>query len=108
MPVTAKPSLRYELILDGAVRRYPSGREVCCDTAKGEIEYRRRLAVMVLRQHNVCGVGPHLLKAATFDHEQGRGMGAAHRDDRIVDDDGLPMNAAVCWACNMRKGSVRA
>jgi hypothetical protein len=108
MPVTATPSLRYDLILDGAVRRYHDGREVCCDTAKGEIEYKRRLSIMILRQHNVCAYAPHLLKDATFDHADGRGMGAAHRDDRIVDEEGDPMNSAVCWACNMRKGSVRA
>ena len=107
MPVTAQPSLRYDLIYEGAVRRYHDGREVCCDTPKGRAEYGRRVAVMALRQHNVCGLGPHLLKQATFEHSDGRGMGAGHRDDRIVDEEGEPMNCAACWNCNAKKGSKR-
>jgi hypothetical protein len=107
MPVRAKPSLRYDLILDGAVRRYHDGREVCTDTAKGRIEYHRRIAVMAMRQHNVCGLGPHLLKHPTFEHSVGRGMGAAHRDDRVEDEEGNRMNSAACLECNVKKGSKR-
>jgi hypothetical protein len=107
MPVTAEPSLRYELILDGAVRRYPSGREVCCDTVKGKREYNRRVEAMALRQHGVCCLGHHLLKNPTFEHSIGRGLGAGHRDDRITDEDGRPMNGAACWTCNGEKGSRR-
>lgn len=108
MPVKAKPSLRYELICDGAVRQYPDKREVCCDTAKGHVEYKRRIAVMAMRQHNVCGLGPHLLYNATFGHDLGRGMNAGHRDDRIVDENDNPLNHAECFTCNGAKGSVRS
>ena len=107
MPVTAKTSLKWELILDGAVRRYKDGREVCCDTAKGDREYDRRVVAMALRQHGICGLGPHLLFSPTFGHDKGRGMNAGHRDDRIIDDDGNPMNHAECFLCNGRKGSRR-
>jgi hypothetical protein len=108
MPVTATPSQHYNLILDDAVRQYHDRREVCCDTRKGKAEYSRRVAEMALRQHNVCGLGPHLLRNATFGHDKGRGMGAAHRDDRILDENGEPMNHAECWECNGRKGSRRS
>jgi hypothetical protein len=37
------PSLRYELICNGAVRKYPDGREVCEDSLAGRREYLRRL-----------------------------------------------------------------
>ena len=107
MSVSATPSLRYELILDGAVRRYHDGREVCCDTVRGNKEYDRRVAAMALRQHGICGLGPHLLCSPTFGHDKGRGMNAAHRDDRIVDENGDPMNHAECFLCNGRKGSRR-
>jgi hypothetical protein len=107
MPVTAEPSLRYELTHDGAVRRYPDRREVCCDTAKGKREYNHRVETMSLRQHGICGLGPHLLRTPTFGHDKGRGMDAGHRDDRIVDENGEPMNHAECWDCNGRKGSRR-
>jgi hypothetical protein len=36
------PSLRYELICNGAVRKYPDGREVCEDSLAGRREYLRR------------------------------------------------------------------
>ena len=40
------PSLRYELICNGAVRKYPDGREVCEDSLAGRREYLRRLEAM--------------------------------------------------------------
>jgi hypothetical protein len=40
----------------------------------------------------------------TFDHEAGRGMGGAKRDDRI-EVDGKRKNAAVHFGCNAAKGS---
>jgi len=43
-------SLRYELILDGAVRRYHDGREVCQDSKAGWLEYKRRAS------HWICNV----------------------------------------------------
>lgn len=108
MPVTAHTSLKWELICNGAVRKYPDGREVCCDTGKGMAEYSRRVSLMSLRQHNICGLGPHLLRVPTFEHSAGRGMNAGHRDDRIEDAEGNPMNCAACYRCNGEKGSVRA
>lgn len=107
MSVTAKRSLRWTLICDGAVREYPDGRQVCCDTAKGRIEYRRRIAVMAMRQHGICGLGAHLLRDETFEHSAGRGFDSSHRDDRISDEDGNKINCAACLDCNLRKGSVR-
>ncbi len=43
---------------------------------------------------------------ATFEHEDGRGMGAGHRDDRI-EKNGKPYNGAAHFWCNAKKGSVR-
>ena len=43
-------SLRYSTILDGAVRVYPDGREVCQDSPAGWKEYSRRIDVMLQRQ----------------------------------------------------------
>lgn len=107
MPVTAHPSLKWDLILDGAARRYPDGREKCCDTPKGKREYQKRIFEMGLRQHNVCGLGPHLLRDPTFEHTDLRGAGGSRRDDRIWDAEGNPMNLAACGYCNNRKGSRR-
>jgi hypothetical protein len=48
-------SLRYDVIMDGAVRVYRSdGREVCQDNAAGWREYKRRVKVMWLRQGGRC------------------------------------------------------
>lgn len=107
-PVTAHTSLKWELILDGAVRRYLDGREVCCDTVKGKREYERRTLEMALRQHGICSRGPHLLKNPTFDHStKCRGMGSAFRNDAIVDANGDPINSCSCCNCNGQAGSVK-
>jgi len=90
-----------------AVQVFPDGREVCSDTHAGEREYKRRLAIMVDRQKNVCPMYGHVLLFPTFDHEDGRGMNGSHRDDRIWKEDGTPMNAALCSVCNTEKGSRR-
>ena len=110
MTVSSKPSLRYELILDGAVRLYPDKREICCDTPKGKIEYRRRTELMRLRQHGICCLCPKLMSVeqATFEHSAGRGFNSSHRDDRIVDEEGNEMNGAAHWDCNGKKGSRRS
>jgi hypothetical protein len=47
-------SLRYETVMDGAVRVYFDGREVCQDNAAGWREYKRRVSVMVQRQGRRC------------------------------------------------------
>lgn len=99
-------SLRYELILAGAVRRYPDGREVCADSKPGRTEYHRRLKVMLQRQNHRCGLcwRPLALMNATFEHARRRGMGAAFRDDRIENADGVWVNSAAHWVCNSEKG----
>ena len=43
---------------------------------------------------------------ATFEHRNPRGMAAARRDDRI-EDEGIQMNGAAHWKCNVEKGSKR-
>lgn len=98
-------SLRYETILNGAVRVYPDGREVCQDNAAGWREYTRRVQVMVQRQHFRCCLCKRHLSAnnATFEHRRRRGMGAAFRDDRI-EKDGQEWNRAAHWVCNSEKG----
>lgn len=98
-------SLRYEVILGGAVRRYWDGREVCQDNAAGRREYSRRVEVMVLRQERRCCLCNRKLALleATFEHQRRRGMGAAFRDDRI-EKDGLEWNGAAHWICNGLKG----
>ena len=99
-------SQHYELILDGAVRQYRDGREVCVDSAAGWHEYKRRVEIMVQRQNYRC-IDCHrrlAASAATFQHQKRRGMGAAFRDDRIVDENGNPKNGASHRICNSDKG----
>lgn len=107
----AKPPnyLRYDVILDGAVRVYPDGRQVCQENPAGRREYTRRIAAMVQRQNFRCCLCPEsiTLSQATFEHTDPRGMGAAFRDDRIEDESGQPMNGAAHWDCNQEKGSRR-
>lgn len=98
-------SQHYELILDGAVRRYSDGREVCQENSKGWTEYTRRIGLMVQRQNYRCCLCKRRLSAgnATFEHQRRRGMGAAFRDDRIRKD-GEDWNGASHWICNAEKG----
>jgi hypothetical protein len=98
-------SMRYTVVLDGAVRVYPDGREVCTDTPQGWREYKRRIEVMVMRQnHRCCLCHRRLaLSQATFEHQRRRGMHAAFRDDRITKD-GQEWNGAAHWVCNGEKG----
>lgn len=99
-------SQHYELILDGAVRRYRDGREVCQDSPAGWREYKRRVGVMVQRQnHRCCLCSRRLsLAQATFEHQRRRGMGAAWRNDVVELPDGTPVNGAAHWTCNSEKG----
>lgn len=90
---------------------YPDGREVCnLNTREDEREYRRRIGLMYERQQERCCIGldgcvrNFSLFMATFDHEDGRGMGGGKRDDRI-EKDGHPYNGAACIRCNSAKGS---
>jgi hypothetical protein len=98
-------SLRYETILDGAVRVYPSGRQVCQDSPAGWREYKRRVKAMLERQNHRCCLCGGILRAGngTFEHQRRRGMGAAWRDDRITKD-GQDWNGAAHWVCNSVKG----
>ncbi|HEY1800060.1 MAG TPA: hypothetical protein VGG46_03915 [Terriglobales bacterium] len=104
-PKPKPSSLRYELILDGAVRVYPGGREVCQDSPAGWREYKRRVEVMVQRQNFRCSLcGKRIsVSTATFEHQRRRGMGAAWRDDRITID-GKDWNSAAHWVCNGERG----
>jgi hypothetical protein len=95
---------------------YPDGREVLnLDTKQGMQEYRNRVGLMLIRQGGRCCLvdfigacfGPLQFEAAQFEHENGRGMGGAHRDDRIVLPDGTRQNGAACPHCNTAKGSRR-
>ena len=98
-------SQHYETILDGAVRRYRDGREVCQDNPAGWLEYTRRVGVMVQRQNFRCCLCKRRLALAnaTFEHQRRRGMGAAWRDDRITKD-GQDWNGAAHWMCNSERG----
>jgi hypothetical protein len=108
-PKAKKASSRYELILDGEVRKYPDGREVCQDNSAGRREYGNRVQAMVQRQGYKCCLCLDALSVhdATFEHTSPRGMGAAFRDDRIIDENGTEMNGAAHWNCNVEKGSKR-
>jgi hypothetical protein len=104
-------SLRYDTILDGAVRVYKDAvgnvvREVCQNSKAGWIEYNRRVKAMLQRQRNRCCLcnKPLALGNATFEHQRRRGMGAAWRDDRIVNESGEWVNGAAHWTCNGEKG----
>jgi hypothetical protein len=106
-PQPKPESLRFTLILDGAVRKYPDGREVCQDSPAGYREYTRRLEVMLTRQHWQCCLCPGRIRSrsdATFEHQRRRGIGAAFRDDRIYNERGEQMNGAAHWTCNGEKG----
>jgi hypothetical protein len=98
-------SLRYTAILDGAVRVYPDGREVCQENTQGWREYKCRVEVMVRRQNFRCCLCQRRLSAgnATFEHQRRRGMHAAFRDDRITKD-GEDWNGAAHWVCNGERG----
>jgi hypothetical protein len=98
-------SLRYMTILNGAVRVYLDGREVCQDSPAGWREYKRRVSGMLQRQnHRCCLCGRRLsLANSTFEHQRRRGMGSAWRDDRITKD-GQDWNGAAHWVCNSKRG----
>jgi hypothetical protein len=108
-----KSSLRYEVVLNGAVRVYPDGREVCQENRAGREEYKRRTLAMANWQENICGIcgfGPMLRHQdsesplqVTFQHGDGRGMGGARRDDRT----NVKGNCAAHRGCNGELGSRR-
>ncbi|MDE2106651.1 MAG: hypothetical protein KGL39_56065 [Patescibacteria group bacterium] len=92
------------------IHRKDDGTEQCnLRTEAGREEYRRRLAVMWERQRHACCICWRTIRLseAEFEHEKGRGMGGAHRDDRIRLADGTWLNGASCRTCNTEKGSRR-
>jgi hypothetical protein len=93
-------SLRYATILDGALRVYPDGREVCMDSPAGWKEYSRRIDVMLQEQGGKCCLCKNRLYRgdATFEHMRRRGFGAAFRDDS------LGRNGVSHWICNYARG----
>ncbi len=104
-----------------AVRIMKDGREVVNLLCKeGRDIYMDRIEEMRLRQGKRCCLEKHdpdcsgfLSKAdATFEHQDGRGQGGGHRDDRIWLPDPKtgelkPYNGAAHTLCNSRKASVR-
>lgn len=102
-------SLRYDVIMDGAVRVYPDSRQVCQDNVAGRREYTKRVAEMVQRQNFKCCLCKETLtlSQATFEHLDLRGLGGATREDRIQDEDGNWLNGASHFECNSEKGSRR-
>lgn len=102
------------------VRVFKDGREKCdLLTKEGRDLYMARIRAMWERQRRRCCLeglvkecpGPLRLQDATFDHDEGRGMGGGHQDDRIeiVAGDGkvTEINGAAHALCNSLKGSVR-
>ena len=91
-----------------AVKVHPDGRQVCnLKTVAGKDEYDSRRYQMVRRQRFLCAICGLLKIFLFFDHEAGRGHNAAHRDDRLLHEDGRWKNAALCATCNSLKGSKR-
>lgn len=98
-----------------AVKVMRDGREICQHNRAGRTEYRNRTEKMARRQNMICGIcedTANLMSlalgfdfSATFEHEDGRGMGGAKRNDAIWKD-GKPYNRAAHYICNMQKGSV--
>lgn len=99
-----------------AVKVMRDNREICNQLTKfGRDEYHNRVRIMWERQGKKCGLqispqckergGRLLINEAQFDHSYGRGMGGGKRSDAIVDEQGNPINMAVCCWCNSLKGS---
>lgn len=86
------------------VHIFRDGREMV-----GESLYNLRKMDMRERQLLKCAICYYTLYPddVTFDHQNGRGMGGAKVDDRIVLPDGTWVNAAVHLICNTVKASKR-
>jgi hypothetical protein len=113
-----KSSLRYEVI-NGQYRKYPDGRLVAQNTPRGREWYRQQTILMAERQGWKCGLIGICLRqeyfmadprhdplspfAATFEHGDKRGMGAARQND----DPNAPGNVAAHFCCNSELGSRR-
>jgi hypothetical protein len=95
--------------------RFSDGREVCdLLTKAGRDEYQRRKRRMWERQKRRCCLEGYLAGCrgtlrwteAVFEHQDGRGMDGAHRDDR-TEREGRPYNGAAHSWCNYLKSSRR-
>lgn len=107
-PRRKRPDLFYQPPKEPVIK-LDDGREICdTRTAEGKREYKRRVVSMWLRQHRLCcNCQKDLrMKDATFEHENGRGLGGSKRDDRI-EADGKPINGASHAVCNHERGSKR-
>jgi len=91
------------------VKRLEGGREVCLQNDAGRAEYQARIRAMWVRQNGICAACslPLALVEATFEHTTPRGMGGGSRNDRLNDENGNPINAAVHRKCNWKRGSKR-
>lgn len=98
-----------------AVRTFKDGREKCNHLTKaGRDEYERRKRAMWERQEKICCLYGHIpgcpgklnWSDTVFEHEDGRGHGGGHVDDRIEVDGKWQNGAAHAW-CNSKKASVR-
>jgi len=91
-----------------SIKTYLGGREVCQGNAAGKREYLARTVEMWERQKGLCAICGNWieLRFAEFDHQNGRGLNGAHRDDRTVVG-GNWHNAAVHHVCNIAKASKR-
>jgi hypothetical protein len=103
------------ILVDDIYRKYDDNREVCLPNKKGRAEYKRRRNAMAARQGWRCGTCQNPMRetqgyfnSATFQHDDGRGMGGARQDDRIEDERGSWLNSCLCYQCNVKAGSVRA
>lgn len=85
----------------------PNGRQVCAPTAAGKREYDRRRDELQARQKNKCAICGNWNMSMEFDHQAGRGANGGHRDDRLINEKGEWINAALCTRCNTKKGSKR-
>lgn len=91
-----------------SVKTFPDQREVCENNAAGKREYEQRKMEMWSRQLEMCAICGRWIPSnlAFFDHQDGRGHGGGHRDDRIMRGSSW-FNAALCYGCNGQKGSKR-
>jgi hypothetical protein len=98
-----------------AVKVMKDGREICdLLTKAGRDEYESRKTEMHTRQkavcclYGICPTCPGKLRRveAMFEHEDGRGAGGGHRDDRI-EIDSKWVNGVAHPECNSWKGSRR-
>jgi hypothetical protein len=111
--MTKKPAIPIRVLKDG--------REIINLLCReGHEEYERRKRAMLARQNGICCLHRHIpscpgklyWKDVMFEHQDGRGLGGGHRDDRIERPDPKtgemkPYNGVAHAWCNSLKGSRR-